>query len=739
MSKLKIESASFGTVNYTVKKLEAAVEEHGVDVVVPYEWRNIDSLGKVIKTDWPILMHFVFYGRHDLVGYLLDKGADPNGCCSVTKTPLLLLANDYRMFELLMAKNVNYAAAVQWGQTEGLHSGINNYYVQDWFVKLLSYLTKRSNGTLYLNLFQNPKVFADKAIFGRMATESEQYAIRFFTSQYEKMQQLIMNKIELDQDVAKLLKDFCGQFKHPMIQIFFQLLIVKNYHDAFEQLLDRDSSNNTPLAHVKLLLAQCYINRWGCDSDIPKAMENLQQAFQLFHGAGASILVNIVISLFEKIDKPYNKTSQYHSTLGHMYRKVGRYKEATVQFAFAGDCTEQYQDTFFEMALKQKGATEEVLPAFLRAAQVGSVDACIHIGDFYRDGKLGRHSDFIQAVEYYYRGGLLKNGFAKAEASLNYLLGSPATSDATREFIRKKFMELQFKLTVVDKSTLTPALKYANDSPLLATLLRECCNQDGVRNQAVEQYYFTMDLQTLCQTKYLGHETNESVYAHFLMATELLRDGLIFSGYLDKKVQGLLHMSAAIMIVDRIDPEQQHVVLRELHARIITLFTRLQQHKDAELSQCANYLSLILFSRETLPTSLEMPVRIRNQLPNSHVNSNHDDPIVLPNCFLHQLDVNESHAPKASDSTRSVLSRLSEAPEHIASNVPSAPAFEEVRPLDNPIHDTDTHTFSKWCQSFRANPNSRKMVQLLVPGLRLGCTGAEDNSNKKNHRRWRSF
>ncbi len=605
-------------------------------------------------------------------------------------------------------------------------------YVKQKLTLLLEYLFKDfgRDKTFCTALIQNTNAIRTLQI-PVISKALDQFELPGTVTFFNAMMQVLFHQRELREVEKGYLLDcwnFCkiSSVQQPVGAAFYHLFINKSPHQAFQCLHNvTQGAYHVEQSEAKILLAHCYLNSIGCDRDVAKALRLLKEAF-----LNNPITSQWIISMFEKITEI--DTPEYHLTLGNMYRGVGRYPEAKMQLTIAGDCAaEPYREMLLEIAKKKEGEVEDTLPEFQRAAYAGSADACIHIGDLYRDGKIEHRTNFLKAVENYYRAGSLPNGFNKAESSLIYIVHSPAASDANKQLASLKLAELDFKRCVLDKQVNT-ILIYAKDSPLLACVIRECCIADGaeIKNANIAQYYFTKDLKVKCQTEILGREQVDSVYAHFLFARELMADGVLFSGYTSYKAQGMLHMCAALMIAELIDPQQDNIVLKDLHMRLTTWLGQLQQNKKPELAECAKYLSMVLYSRETLPTSLQMPALLTSQLPNPVMNSNNDTPIILPPCLLHQLGISQSHEGKATstDTTPVPLSRL---PEY---NVqPSAPPASAHERSEEDAMIQEARSVAAWCAFMHSKPETRRLLQHLSPGTRLGGRSSDEKEINKRH------
>ncbi|MDQ2994027.1 MAG: hypothetical protein M3R00_03645, partial [Pseudomonadota bacterium] len=189
-----------------------------------------------------------------------------------------------------------------------------------------------------------------------------------------------------------------------------------------------------------------------CEKNIPKAYELIAQLLN----SDNDFIRKLALEMFENIPAPYNKTNQYNSILGSLYRKLGQFNAAIMRFTQADEFTPELQrEIFLEMARAKVGDAEETLTAYERAANAGSAEAWIHIGDCYRDGKIGKLSNYNKAIECYCHAALTPNGFSKAVPSFDYLLTWQGISEETKTRIRQHIMELQFQLYVVDKIELT--------------------------------------------------------------------------------------------------------------------------------------------------------------------------------------------------------------------------------------------------------------------------------------------
>ncbi|MDQ2993712.1 MAG: hypothetical protein M3R00_02025 [Pseudomonadota bacterium] len=690
--------------------MQLGYTSENVNVEVIHPWPV--SWGLSYSGDWcsPLAIALT-HSRTDMAESLLELGADPHGCTRTYKMPILLFAQSESSFQLIMARNVNYETALEWF-TDNSHYPLKIGIARAVAV-LLKNIQKHCGISLRLKTFlmENAEVLKKYSVLNEIIDEiksvDEQILCSDSVGFINTMMQVILNQAQLEEAHRETLIRAHNYYadKNPqnvLVVPFYHMLIENNFHKALLLLLNVDDSKEQS-NYVKLLLAYSYLNRLGCDVDVVKATEYLRQAFHFAHTRKNKTVSSLAVSLLENIPKTHTVSSSYHLILGQIYHTLCRYDEALIQFDVAGLCAVvPQQEVLLEMASKQPGDAASTLPGFLRAVEAGSIKATLEVGDLYRDGKIGGRTDFIQAIDYYYRAGLLQGGFPEAEKRLDVLLKSRASSDETKRIVRKKLFELQFKLTVIDKSLLTSAMVYANESPLLAAVIRERCCQEGIKNPAVAQYYFSKPLKEYCEMQLLGREETDSVYAHFLFASELIADGWL-SSKADQKIQGMMHMAAALTIAERVDPGRKQVVLTDLWNHIKKLFAQLQQHKELEIRHCADYLSAKLIAHEH---HLEMPDRISSQLSHS----------TIPKCLFIQL-------------TSRVLiqdnSAWHEPPQ------PSAPPHVSEHPALGDI--MEARNFVQFWQTMRANPATRQLIQRASPGLEFGCTGEGVGDKNKRY------
>ncbi|MDQ2994619.1 MAG: hypothetical protein M3R00_06700 [Pseudomonadota bacterium] len=263
----------------------------------------------------------------------------------------------------------------------------------------------------------------------------------------------------------------------------------------------------------------------------------------------------------------------------------------------------------------------------MQASEVeNSVEELIKMGDGYRDGRTNGRSEFIKALEYYCRAGLLVNGFEQAAKSCAYLLTLHGPNEETKRIVRLRLMEVQFKLFTIDKNQVAATLAYAAELPLLACVIRECCVQNG--SKVALNFPFSSELMAVCQSKYMRQEDFDGVYAHFLMACYMNTDGwtsYLSSANTSAKVQALLHIVAAKMIIEKVNPNHEHFVLSDLDGRLTTLLEKLLQSNSKEIKECAVYCKNIVLNEAE--ECVNVPAAITTQIAASS----------FPPCLLNKL------------------------------------------------------------------------------------------------------
>jgi len=334
-----------------------------------------------------------------------------------------------------------------------------------------------------------------------------------------------------------------------------------------------------------------------------------------------------------------------------------------------------------------------------------SVKELIKKGNDYRDGRVSGCSDYIKAIEHYCMAGLLSvNGFEQAAQSCADLLSLHGPNAETKEIVRLRFMEVQFKLFVIDRNHVTETLTYEREVPLLACVIHECCIQNG--REVALKYTFS-DQMKYFQSRYLCEEDYNRVYMHFLMACYMITDGwtsYFSSADINAKVQALLHVVAAKMIIEKVNPNHDHFVLLDLDTRLTSILEKLLKSQTKEIRECAEFCKNIVLNEAK--DCVNVPAYITTQLA---IYS-------YPPCLLNRLKGSQLAKPAPPVKPQDIEMKLIK-PERVFV----------------PVVDPDMQmavNFIELSKKVRKNTTTLRFVNMLRPGTKLGQTETDDQDIK---------
>lgn len=339
-----------------------------------------------------------------------------------------------------------------------------------------------------------------------------------------------------------------------------------------------------------------------------------------------------------------------------------------------------------------------------------SVKELIKMGDDYRDGKVRGYSDYIKAIEYYCLAGSLSvYGFKQAAKSFVYLLSLNGPNIETKRILGLRFMEVQFKLFVIDRihvaEKLTHTGRYAgNDERLLEYVIHECCIQNGL--EGVLEFPFCHAMK-YSEWRSLGPEDYNSVYMHFLMACHMITDGWMSyftSVDINAKVQALLHIVAAKMIIEKVNPNHDHIILFDLDRRLTLMLQKLLQSQTKEIRECAEFCqSSVLNESEDC---VNVPAYIRTQLA----------AYSYPACLLNRLKDSQLAKPAPPIQPQDIEMKQIK-PERVFVPVVAPDKQKAINFIDlSKRVRKDTTTF--------------RFVNMLTPGSKLGRIETDDQDIK---------